>query len=374
MMNYIFMILALLKKEIICIWFDKSTRALLIVPPIIQAILFGYVATFDLKDVTFIYNDNCRSAETIAIKSKLVGNPLFKEVVIKDDNDNPIDYINSGEALIVINIGSDFSKNLQNNVPASVLVYADGRTPVSASLSVAYVKSIFEGYFKEEGNVKNANATKGLSINVHNLYNENSYTRWMIIPGLIATVNLIQVIMLAALSVTREKEKGTFEQLMVTPFTPTQILIGKALPPVIVGLVQSTFVLVISLFLFQIPFKGNFIHLYIGLFLFTTSCVGIGLTISALCKNMQQGMLYAFLILVPMVLLSGLMSPLENTPEMWQYATYVNPLRYAIDLCKRIYLEGISISALFYDILPLILITMITMPFAAKMFRKNLIS
>ncbi len=190
-------------------------------------------------------------------------------------------------------------------------------------------------------------------------------------PALIVTISMIQTIMIAALSVAREREKGTFEQLLVTPLNMSQLLIGKAIPPIFIGIMQSGFILVVTLLYYKIPIVGSLFELIIGLLCFMSACVGLGLAISSIANNMQQAMLFAFVILVPLALLSGLMSPISNMPEAWQYATMLNPLRYGIDISRRIYLEGATLWELKEDVIPLIIFSMITLPWAGWLFRNH---
>lgn len=184
---------------------------------------------------------------------------------------------------------------------------------------------------------------------------------------------MIQMMMLSALSVARERENGTFDQLLVTPYSPIEIMIGKAIPTIMIGMVQSTIVLSVSLFWFKIPMAGSLLALYTGLGLFAIASVGIGLAISAVSANMQQAMLYTFVLIMPLILLSGLATPVRNMPEILQIATLANPLRFAIDLVQRIYLEGVGLLTVIHDLIPLLIISAITLPLAAWLFRNRLL-
>ena len=173
-------------------------------------------------------------------------------------------------------------------------------------------------------------------------YNPNLETRWNLMPGMIAALSMLQTLLLTALSVAREREQGTFDQLLVTPLRPPEIMIGKALPPVLIGLMQSTLVLLVTPLWFQVPMAGSLLTLYAGLRVLHLASVGIGLSISAVSASMQQAMLYTFVLIMPMMLLSGLTTPVSNMPALLQIATLANPLRFAIDLVQRVYLEGVG--------------------------------
>jgi ABC-2 type transport system permease protein len=182
----------------------------------------------------------------------------------------------------------------------------------------------------------------------------------------------MQTLLIAALSVAREREQGTFDQLMVTPLRPMQIMVGKLLPAMTIGLIQSTLVLLVIRFWFQIPMQGSLVLLYCCLIGFTTAAVGLGLSISALSLNMQQAMLYTFIVIMPMMLLSGMVTPVRNMPCVLQVATMVNPLRFGIDMARRIYLEGAGLSDIAFDFVPLAAITAVSLPLAAWLFRNRL--
>jgi ABC-2 type transport system permease protein len=189
--------------------------------------------------------------------------------------------------------------------------------------------------------------------------------------ALIGTLTMLQTLLLTALSVAREREEGTFEQLLVTPFRPVEIMAGKAIPSMLVGITQATLILMVAQLWFRIPFAGSFATLYATLTLFVLAAVGIGLLLSSVVATMQQGMLFSFVILMPFTLLSGLTTPIDNMPKALQYFTLLNPLRYAIDIIHRIYLEGVSLDTLVPELWPLAIISVVTLTAASWMFRNR---
>jgi ABC-2 type transport system permease protein len=192
------------------------------------------------------------------------------------------------------------------------------------------------------------------------------------LPGMVAALSMLQTLLLSALSVAREREQGSFDQLLVTPMSPLEIMAGKALAPVLIGLAQSTIILLVTALWFKVPLAGSLLTLYAGLGLFTLASVGIGLSISAVSLNMQQAMLYTFVLIMPMMLLSGLTTPVRNMPPLLQTLTLANPLRFAIDLVQRVYLEGVGLRVVALDLLPMLLIAAVTLPLAAWLFRHRL--
>jgi ABC-2 type transport system permease protein len=203
-------------------------------------------------------------------------------------------------------------------------------------------------------------------------FNPNLETRWNMMSAMVAELSLLQTLLLASLTVAREREQGTFDQTLVTPLAPLEIMIGKALPPMLIGLVQSTIVLGVTRFWFQVPFAGSFFLLYAGVVLFVLAGVGVGLSISALAANMQQAMQYTFFLLMPMTLLSGLLTPIRTMPQVLRVATMANPLRFGVDWVRRVYLEGAGLSIVGPDLIPLAIIAAVTLPTAAWLFRNRL--
>lgn len=354
-------------KEFIATIKDPLTRTVLFVPIIVESILFGYAATFNLNTVPYAVLDQSHSSYATELIAKLDGTGIFERTRTLNSTAQIADAIDSGDAMLVITIPQNFADTLAQGKTADVQLIMDGRNSTTASVAYGYVSDIVTAY-----NTMLHDGRQPLEVQSISWFNPNLITRWMFIPAMLSLLSLLQVIMLAGLSVAREREQGTFDQLLVTPVSPLEILIGKAVPPILIGLIQITFVLAVSLLWFQIPLAGSVLALYITLTIFLISCVGIGLSISAISDNMQQVMVYCFVLLMPMALLSGFATPVRNMPEVLQYATYANPLRFAIDACRRIYLEGCSLAQVSYDFLPMIVVAAITLPLAAWLFRNKL--
>lgn len=363
---YLAQTLALFRKELLAILKDPSSRVVLFAPALIQALLFGYGATFDLNRVPYAVLDQNRAAASSELLARLDGTGVFERIATLASSDDIAGMIDSGRALLVIAFPSDFETRLASGQQAPLQVILDGRNSATAGLAAAYVSSIVTTY--------NQTLADGSSLAIvrRAWFNPNLESRWNIMPALIASLSMLQTLMLAALSVAREREQGTFDQLLVTPLTPLQILIGKALPSILIGLVQSTIIFLIILFWFQVPMNGSVWLLYLGLLGFTAASVGIGLSISAVSLTMQQAMLYTFMLVMPLILLSGLITPVRNMPAILQIATYANPLRFGIDLVRRVYLEGAGLGDVAFDFVPLLAVAAVTLPLAAWLFRNRL--
>ena len=192
------------------------------------------------------------------------------------------------------------------------------------------------------------------------------------VPGMIGMLTLVQMVIITAMSVAREREQGTFDQLLVTPFRPIEIMIGKSVPSILIGLVQVTMVLTLALFWFKIPFQGSLFTLYFGVLLFLIAAVGIGLMVSSVAATMQQALLGSFLTIMPFAMLSGLNTPISNMPREVQYVTLINPLRYVISIIHRVFLEAASLRGIASDLWPLALIAVCSLSIAVWMFRRRL--
>lgn len=362
----------LCRKELLAILKDPSSRVILIVPALMQSLLFGYAATYDLNHVDYALLDQSHSAASTALIAKLDGTGVFRRAATLTSPNEIAPIVNSQDALVVIQIGQQFENQLNAGETASIQVIIDARNSNTAGSAAGFVNSVVTN-FNDEWRERHGGLHAPVSIESRAWFNPNLETRWNFMPGMIAALSMIQTLLLTALSVAREREQGTFDQLLVTPLSPTEIMIGKALPPVAIGLVQSTLVLLITLLWFRVPMAGSFVTLYIGLSMFTIASVGIGLSISAVSANMQQAMLYTFVLIMPMMLLSGLTTPVSNMPRVLQIATMANPLRFAIDLVQRVYLEGVGLMTVWHNLIPLCVIAAITLPLAAWLFRHRLV-
>lgn len=366
--NYLLRLLNLCQKEFIAVLKDPANRVILIVPPILQSMLFGYAANFDLTNVPYAVLDESRGGASTELIARFDGTGVFHRVATLESASQISDVIDTGSALLVVHFSPDFERLLAAGKATPLQVILDGRNSTTAGAATGQLQAIVSAYNQRD----TSQVKPAVSVTSRAWYNPNLETRWNIVPALIASLSMIQTIMLAALSVAREREQGTFDQLLVTPYTPLQIMIGKALPSIAIGLSQAMLVLCIALYWFDIPMAGSFWSLFLAMLMFMITIVGIGLSISALSANMQQAMLYTFVMIMPLTLLSGLATPINNMPHFMQIATYANPLRFAIDLVRRIYLEGSPLTLLWHDFVPFVAITLVTMPLAAWLFRNKL--
>jgi ABC-2 type transport system permease protein len=364
-------ILSLIRKELLALLRDPRSRVVLFAPALVQTLLFGYAASFDLNHAPYAVLDEDRSAASRDLLARFDGSGVFEKVADVHRASEIQAAIDSRAALIGIHVPVDFERQLLAGLPVNVQVVADGRNSNTAATALGYVGAIVDR-FNSDWRADHGLPGPPLTVSVRAWYNENLETSWNMIPGLIGTITLLQTLILTALSVAREREDGTFDQLLVTPIRPSEIMIGKAAPATLIGLIQATVILLVAQLWFRIPFQGSFVTLYAGLILFVLAAVGIGLFVSSIAATMQQAMLFSFTMLMPFILLSGFATPIGNMPLAFQYLTFINPLRYAVDMTRRVYLEGVGLTQLLPDLWPLAVISLVTLPVAAWFFRHRL--
>lgn len=380
MIDAILRILALTRKELLAVLKDPRGRFTLFIPPVIQCLVFGYAASYDLTDVPYAVLDQDRSAASRDLLARLEGSGIFHPVAYLNRSTELKNALSDGQALLGIQIDQEFEKRLMSGQTAEIQVLADGRNSNTAGTALGYVGTIVDSFNADwrathsapTDSGQNTYASAGVQVTIQAWYNPNLETRWNMIPALIGTLTMLQTLLLTAMSVAREREQGTFDQLLVTPFRPVEIMAGKAIPSVLIGMGQATTILLVAQLWFRIPFVGSFLVLYIGIGLFLLAAVGIGLLVSSIAATMQQAMLYSFMVNMPFALLSGLTTPISSMPEWLQYGTWINPLRHGIDIVHRVYLEGAGLYQLIPQLWPLALIALVTLSGASWLFRNRL--
>lgn len=364
-------ILALTRKELLAILKDPRGRFTVLVPPILQCLIYGYAATYDLNHVPYAVLDQDRTAASRELLARLDGSGVFRRVANLHSAAALKDALTDRHVLLAIQIDQDFERRLSLGQPAAIQVIADGRNSNTGGTALGYVNTIVAD-FNTAWRAEHGQGAPPARVSVRAWYNPNLETRWHMIPSLIGILTLLETLLLTAMSVAREREEGTFDQLLVTPYRPVEIMAGKALPSFIVGILQATNVLLVAQLWFRIPFAGSYVTLYIGLGIFLLAAIGLGLLVSSIALTMQQAMLYSFLIMMPFALLSGLATPISGMPWVLQSITLANPLRYALDITQRVYLEGTPLTQLFPDLLPLAVVAVVTLSGASWMFRHRL--
>jgi drug efflux transport system permease protein len=364
-------VLALVIKELLAILKDVKSRFVLIGPPIIQLIVFGYAATFDLNHVPFaVYNEDL-SQPSRELVARFEGAPAFQEVARIHSDAEVARLIDRRDALMVLHIDRRFSRDLMRGAPGRVQLILDGRNSNTALLATGYANTIVSD-FDTWWAASHGGARPPATLDIRARYNANLESRWFIVPGIVALLTQVVTLLVTALSVAREREAGTFDQLLVTPVRPVDILLGKSIPGLLIGSVEATFIIAAGALWFRVPLRGGFAPLYLGLFLFLLSVIGVGLMISSLSVTQQQALLGTFLFMVPSIILSGFATPIANMPPLVQDITYLNPMRYFLIVVRGVFLEGASAGSLMPQYWPMMAIGLATLATAGWLFRRRL--
>lgn len=363
-------ILALVLKEFMMVLKDPKSRFVIIGPPLIQFFVFGYAATYDLKNVRYAVLDESRTVLSRQLLAHVDGSGIFNLNRYLDNERQLTEVIDNEEARLVIHVGPDFERRILQGDQATVQVIADGRNPNVALIAMGYLSTIVEQFNQElvQQGIVTANGPAPRLVD-RAWFNGNLQSRWFIVSALGGVISMVVVMILTSLSVAREREFGTFDQLLVAPFTPGEILIGKSLPGIVFGLLDALIFATGAVLWFGIPFRGTVVALVLALLCFIITMAGVGLLVSSLSMTMQQGLLGSFLFIMPAVTLSGFATPVENMPLWLQKADLLNPVRYVIVALRNIFLEGADTAMIWPQLWPLMLLACVTLPLSAWLFR-----
>ena len=364
-------VLALAIKELLALVRDPRSRFVLVGPPIAQLLVFGFAATFDLNRAPVAIYDEDGGGPARELIARFQGSRNFHLVRRIDRDAELAPLIDNREALLVLHIGSRFSPRVLRGQGGQVQLILDGRNSNTALIALNYARSILID-FNQDWARRLGQPGLPVRLEIRPWYNANLESRWFIVPGIVGLLTLVVTLVVTALSVAREREAGTFDQLLVTPLRPVEILIGKSLPGLLVGLLQGSLIILIAVHGFGVPLRGPLGALYLGMALFLLSAVGVGLMISSLSVTQQQGLLGAFLFLVPAVILSGFATPIANMPQAVQLLTYLDPLRYFLVVLRGVFLEGDSYALLLDQYWPMALISLVSLSAAGWLFRHRM--
>lgn len=364
----IFRIWALVLKELQNIIRNRQSLALIIVPVIIQVLLFPFACTLEVKNNTLgVYNKDL-GKESLDLVHQFLQSKVFTRLLIINNQEKIKDVINSQKALVVVVFPKNFSIKLKNEQNASLQVILDGRRSNAAQIAFSFLKTIINNYqIKLMSQYQSPLST----ISIHNWFNPNLNYRWFILPSLIGLITTIGCLIVTTISIAREREQGTFDQLLASPLLPFHIIIGKIIPAIIIALLQATIILAASIFIYRIPFQGSIFLLYFCLIVYGLSLAGVGIFISSISVTQQQALLGTFAFLVSAVILSGYLSPIKNMAQPLQLISWFNPLRHFIVIGKGIYLKDFTLAYVLPHLWPLLIISFLTLTTAYFIFKKH---
>jgi ABC-2 type transport system permease protein len=363
-------ILALIVKELLAVLKDPKSRVVLVGPPLIQLIVFGYAATFDLNRVPFAVYNQDKSAASRDLVARFAGSRTFSEITSLDSKQRIPELINSRQVAMVLDIDPRFTRDLFVHRPAPVQLLVDGRNSNTALLILGYANTIVTD-FNQRWMRDHGGQRPPAVLDMRARYNPPLNSQWFIVPGIVALLTQVVTLLVIALTVAREREMGTFDQLLVTPMRPIEILLGKGLPGLLIGVTEATVIIVAAVWWFGVPLRGSLVPLYFGLVLFVVAVTGIGLMISSLAVTQQQALLGAFLFMVPSIILSGFATPIANMPAIVQDLTLINPMRYFLVIVRGVFLEGATTHSLWSQYRPMAAIAGVNLAAAGWLFRRR---
>ena len=364
-------ILSLIKKEFISIWKDPRSRMLIVVPPILQLFIFSHAATMEIRNIDMAVLDKSNTLESRELISEFQHSKWFSKVIPAQNENQVANMIKTRKVQMALCINTDFSTNLKKGKSTSVQAILDGRQTNTAGVVGGYITSIVSQYEMTHF-PKRYTKIPTINVELRNWFNPNLIYLWYTVISLITILATTLSLVLTALSIAREREMGTFDQLIVSPLGSFEILMGKTIPPLIIAMIMASIMGLCAMFVFHVPFVGSLPLYYSSMFVYLLSIVGVGLFISSICKTQQQAILGAFIFQMPAILLSGYISPVEDMPIFFQYITWLNPVRFFLAIMKGICLKNMPAEYVFQNLIPLIFIAIFTLYAASWMFKRNL--
>jgi drug efflux transport system permease protein len=366
-------------KEFFQVWRDKKLRFFLIVPPLIQLMVYGYVVNFDIKHVATAIFDESRTEESRQLIQRFTSNDWFRVDYYLNSRQELLDLIDRGQISMALWIQWDFARQLRQGKTGQVQVIVDATDSNAALIVSGYASTVIEDYsqerlvsrFQRQGVGWTGKPGLPLRVEARAWFNPNLISRYSMVPGVVAMVVLLISLMLTALSVVREKEIGTLEQILVTPIRSVELMLGKTIPFILISLGDIILVTLVGVLWFDVPFRGQIWVLLLGTVAFLFNSVGLGLLISTIAATQQQAMMAGNLVLTPAIMLSGLIFPIANMPPLFQYLTLLNPLRYFIIVVRGIFLQGAGLDILWRQMAAMAVLGLIMLALAVLRFRKH---
>jgi len=380
-------ILVIIRKELIQTLRDPRRRILLIGPPILQLIIFGYAVNLDVENARVAWMDLDRTPQSRELRAAFEGSVHFRVVGSPSSAGEMQDLMDRDEAQVIVRVLPGFARDLMRGRVPAVQVLVDGTNSNTAAIIASHAQQIVSGYALQAqkelmtakifpaaaaaGGIPSLN-TASVSVQPRVWFNPSLKSREYFVPGVIVNIISLVTIMLTAMSIVREKEIGTMEQLMVTPIRPIELMLGKVLPFGAIGLFEVALVTTGALLVFQIPFRGSVWMLLVSSLAFLLTTLGMGLFISTISNTQQQAMMASTTFFMPAMMLSGFTFPIRNMPAAVQYLTYINPLRYFMEIVRGVFLKGTGLEALWLQLVLLTGLGVLVLGFSALRFHKRL--
>lgn len=368
----------MLIKEFIQIFRDPKMKGIIFLMPILQALIFGYAVTTDVEHVTTAVYDLDNSVASRELVARFVESGYFDVVEYVNSEDRARDLVDQGNARAVIRMNRGFEENLRAGRTAQLQLIVDGTDSNTAGVVLDYGAKIVSQFSQKilvtrltqlEGSFQKPSQ---VNMQTRSWFNENLESRNFYVPGVIAIIVMLITLMLTSMAVVREKEIGTMEQIIVTPITQIEFILGKTIPFALIGFADVILITVIGVFWFEVPIRGSLLLLFVATALYIMTTLGVGLYISTVSQTQQQAMMSTFFFYFPAVLLSGFMFPIANMPVVVQWLTYLNPLRYFLVIIRGIFLKGIGSEILWPQMFVLAIMGVVTLWLASRRFQKTM--
>lgn len=374
---------SILIKEFKQLFRDVKMRIILFVPPIIMVIVFGYAATTDVTSIRMAVLDDDKNQFSRDLIERFVSSNYFLPVRYLHSEKEIIPLMDSGEVEVYIHLEKKLSRRIKSGKDAAIQIIIDGTDSNRAAVIVSYVNGIVnqlsQGALRERiktlvisRSLGGMRIKKIVQLQERVFFNPDLSSRNFFLPGVIGLLISLITVMLTSMSIVKERETGTIEQIIVSPIKPVELIAGKTIPFIIIGFVDIFIITIVAIAWFNVPFNGSFLFLLFSSFLYILSTIAVGLFISTISKTQQQAMLSFFLFFLPAILLSGFIFPIYSMPESIQAVTYVNPLRYFMTIIRGVFLKGVGLEALWRDISALLLIGITLIFLSARRFSKRL--
>ena len=372
-------LLAILKKEFTQMLRDRMTLFIMIAMPFVQLLVFGYAIDTDVKHLSAVVYDQSLSADSREFLDSLTATNYYDIAYVATSYKEVDDRLQKGEAKVGVIIPATYASDLKHNHPTEVQVIVDATDPTSAMSAISTAQLVGQNksqqimikklYQSGMSTVKNATA---IDIRIRPWYNPDFVTAFYMVPGISGTILTLTMLIFTSLSIVREREQGTLEQLIVTPLKSSELMLGKILPYVLVGYIQLTVLVLTGVIVFQVPVGGSILLLYALTSLFIMATLGLGLFVSNMAKNQMQGMMMAAFILLPSIMLSGFVFPRESMPKFFYYLGGFFPLTFYLQIIRGILLKGVTIGYLWKPVLALSVFSAVILTMSVMRFKKRL--
>lgn len=361
---------ALVIKEFQMIWSDPKNRAMILLPPLLMLTVFAFSATFEVNRISMLVYDQDNTPVSRALIDKIANTPYVKHLYFVNNPQELQENIDNEKAFVALTIPQDFGKKIYLEDAPKVQLILDGRKSNTAQVVSGYLTQVFAAFQYEINGVNPPQSP--IKISVRNWFNPNLNYQWYIVISFMGVLITVMMLAITALSVAQEKELGTFDQILISPLKPFEILIGKTIPAITVAYMDFSIMLIAGSYIFDIPAESGYLLIYACIFVFLLSIAGIGLFISTICNTQQQAIFGVFAFLAPTFLLSGFITPIENMPVALQKFSVINPLTYFFRLSRGLFLKNIDSAAIWADVWPLLIIGICTLSFASWFFNKRI--